>query len=64
MNYNHLLQEPVQFIDGYALAPDRPGHGLALSAEARTTYAQPDFTRTEDRLAEFVPPAPVKLVNF
>lgn len=61
MNYNHLLQEPIQFINGYALAPDRPGHGLALSAEARTTYARPDFARPEDRLAEFVPPAPVKL---
>ncbi len=61
MNYNHLLQEPVQFIDGYALAPDRPGHGLTLSVEARTTYARPDFARPEDRLAEFVPPAPVEL---
>ena len=61
MNYNHLLQEPIQFIDGYAIAPDRPGHGLTLSAEARTTYAQPDFVRSEDKLAEFVPPSPVKL---
>ena len=61
MNYNHLLQEPIQFIDGYAIAPDRPGHGLTLSAEARTTYAQPDFVQSEDKRAEFVPPSLVKL---
>ena len=36
-------------------------YGLTLSAEARTTYAQPDFVRFEDKLAEFVPPSSVKL---
>lgn len=38
--YDHLIAEPVQFADGYALAPDRPGHGLALSAAARTEWAR------------------------
>ena len=61
LNYNHLLHEPIRFIDGYAIAPERPGHGLALSAEARMTYAQPDFTQPKDRLAEDVPPSPVRL---
>jgi L-alanine-DL-glutamate epimerase-like enolase superfamily enzyme len=29
-DYDHLIAEPVRFEGGYALAPDRPGHGLAL----------------------------------
>ncbi len=42
-DYNQLVNEPVQFDGGYALAPDRPGHGLTLSEAARTEYARPTF---------------------
>jgi L-alanine-DL-glutamate epimerase-like enolase superfamily enzyme len=41
LSYNHLLEEPVRFQDGYALLPDRPGHGLRLAESARDEYAQP-----------------------
>jgi L-alanine-DL-glutamate epimerase-like enolase superfamily enzyme len=41
LDYNQLLEQPIQFEDGYALVPDRPGHGLALSAAARSEYARP-----------------------
>ena len=30
-DYNQLIADPIEFIDGYAIAPDRPGHGLELS---------------------------------
>jgi L-alanine-DL-glutamate epimerase-like enolase superfamily enzyme len=30
-DYNHLVAEPVRFEQGYAIAPDRPGHGLTLA---------------------------------
>ncbi len=39
LNFNHLVEEPIQFIDGYAVAPDRPGHGLVLSEKARRELA-------------------------
>ncbi len=29
-DYDDLIMEPVQFEDGYAIAPERPGHGLRL----------------------------------
>ena len=41
-DYNQLLAEPVRFEAGYAIAPDRPGHGLALSEAARHEYAKPE----------------------
>ncbi len=31
LSYNHLLETPIEFCDGYAVAPDRPGHGLRLA---------------------------------
>jgi L-alanine-DL-glutamate epimerase-like enolase superfamily enzyme len=40
-DYNQLVEEPVRFEGGYALAPERPGHGLTLSEAARTEYARP-----------------------
>jgi L-alanine-DL-glutamate epimerase-like enolase superfamily enzyme len=40
LSYNHLLETPIEFCDGYAIAPDRPGHGLRLAAAARE-LAQP-----------------------
>jgi L-alanine-DL-glutamate epimerase-like enolase superfamily enzyme len=41
-DYDQLIAEPVVFKDGYALAPERPGHGLTLAEEARTAYAVPN----------------------
>jgi L-alanine-DL-glutamate epimerase-like enolase superfamily enzyme len=52
-NYNHLVEEPVAIVDGYLIAPDRPGHGLALGDEARRVYAAPEVLPF-DRL----PPVP------
>ena len=40
--YEHLVEEPVAFEGGYAIAPERPGHGLALAEAARREYARPD----------------------
>ncbi|MGK9169240.1 mandelate racemase/muconate lactonizing enzyme family protein [Inquilinus limosus] len=51
-NYNHLVEEPIAMRDGFAYAPDRPGHGLALSARARAGAA-PEVLRPEE-----LPPAP------
>ncbi len=39
--YNHLLDVPIEFSDGDAIAPDRPGHGLRMSEAARSEFAQP-----------------------
>jgi L-alanine-DL-glutamate epimerase-like enolase superfamily enzyme len=41
LSYNHLLETPIQFQEGYAMLPDRPGHGLRLDENARKEYAQP-----------------------
>ncbi len=40
-DYNQLVEQPIQFEQGYALVPDRPGHGLVLSEAARSEYARP-----------------------
>jgi L-alanine-DL-glutamate epimerase-like enolase superfamily enzyme len=40
--YEHLVEEPVAFEGGYAVAPERPGHGLVLAEAARREYARPD----------------------
>lgn len=39
-DYDQLIAEPVRFVDGHAIAPDRPGHGLALSDAARSEWAR------------------------
>ena len=31
-NFDHLVEKPVEITDGWAIAPDRPGHGLTLGA--------------------------------
>jgi L-alanine-DL-glutamate epimerase-like enolase superfamily enzyme len=41
-NYDLLAEEPVEIRDGWAYAPDRPGHGLVLSDTARRDWARPD----------------------
>jgi len=38
-DYDQLIAQPIRFVDGYALAPDRPGHGLVLSDAARSAWA-------------------------
>ncbi len=40
-NYDHLVDQPVEIVDGWAMAPDRPGHGLVLSETARRDWARP-----------------------
>src|SRR5262245_8813772 len=41
-SYDALVEQTVQFEGGYAIAPERPGHGLVLSDAARNEYARPD----------------------
>jgi L-alanine-DL-glutamate epimerase-like enolase superfamily enzyme len=47
-NYDHLLEHPVERRDGFAFAPNRPGHGLALSERARRELAVPEVLAAED----------------
>jgi L-alanine-DL-glutamate epimerase-like enolase superfamily enzyme len=35
-NFEHLVQQPIEISNGWAIAPDRPGHGLALRAPQAT----------------------------
>jgi L-alanine-DL-glutamate epimerase-like enolase superfamily enzyme len=59
-NYNHLVEEPVRMQDGFAIAPDRPGHGLVLSESARTAHASPDVLPLES-LAPPPASSPIRL---
>ena len=47
-NFDHLVDEPVEIRDGWAYAPDRPGHGLVLSETARSEWARPDVLKREE----------------
>jgi L-alanine-DL-glutamate epimerase-like enolase superfamily enzyme len=40
-NFDHLVETPIEIREGYAYAPDRLGHGLVLSEEARHEWARP-----------------------
>jgi L-alanine-DL-glutamate epimerase-like enolase superfamily enzyme len=40
-NFDHLVEQPIEIRDGFAWAPDRPGHGLVLSDRARSDWARP-----------------------
>ena len=42
-NYDHLVNEPVRIENGWAYAPNRPGHGLTLSETARKQWSRPDI---------------------
>lgn len=42
-NFDHLIQEPIEIRDGWAYAPDRPGHGLILSEDARREWSRPEI---------------------
>jgi len=39
--WNELAVESIQFADGYACAPDRPGHGIELNRETLERCSQP-----------------------
>lgn len=40
LEYNRIVEQPVLVENGCALAPERAGHGLELSASGRATYGQ------------------------
>ncbi len=48
-NFDHLVDQPIEIREGWAYAPDRPGHGLVLSATARREWSSPDVLAS-DRL--------------
>lgn len=50
-NYDFLVEQPIEIRDGYAYAPDRPGHGLVLSEAARRDWARPEIL-SRDALGE------------
>lgn len=59
-NFDHLVDQPIEIRDGYAYAPDRPGHGLVLSEEARSTWARPKrLARSELGAAPHNPRLPI-----
>ncbi|WP_370880063.1 mandelate racemase/muconate lactonizing enzyme family protein [Labrys monachus] len=60
-NFGHLVEEPVEIRDGYAYAPDRPGHGLVLSEAARRDWARPAVLR-RDQLGE-APAGPIRTLK-
>ena len=41
-NFDHLVDQPIEIRDGWAYAPDRPGHGLVLSETARRDWSRPN----------------------
>jgi L-alanine-DL-glutamate epimerase-like enolase superfamily enzyme len=47
-NFDHLVDQPVSIVDGWAYAPDRPGHGLVLSESARRDWARPKLLPRAD----------------
>lgn len=55
-NFDHLVEQPVEIRDGWAYAPDRPGHGLVLSETARREWSRPKLLpRSELGEAPFNP---------
>lgn len=47
-NFDHLVEQPVEIRDGWAYAPDRPGHGLVLSEAARNEWARPEVLQRDE----------------
>jgi L-alanine-DL-glutamate epimerase-like enolase superfamily enzyme len=41
LRWNELAVQPVEFRDGLAIAPDRPGHGIELDRDKLAHYAAP-----------------------
>ena len=59
-NFEHLVEEPMEIRDGWIHAPDRPGHGLALSDSARRDWARPEIL-SHEKLGE--PPGNPHVAN-
>jgi L-alanine-DL-glutamate epimerase-like enolase superfamily enzyme len=58
-NLDHLVDAPIEIRDGWAYAPDRPGHGLVLSEAARREWSRPKLLpRTDLGDAPFNPRVP------
>jgi L-alanine-DL-glutamate epimerase-like enolase superfamily enzyme len=47
-NFDHLVEQPIKISDGWAFAPDRPGHGLVLSDAARREWSRPEILSREE----------------
>ncbi|MCX5513151.1 mandelate racemase [Kaistia algarum] len=47
-NFDHLVEQPIEIRDGWAYAPERPGHGLVLSEAAKREHATPDVIASAD----------------
>jgi L-alanine-DL-glutamate epimerase-like enolase superfamily enzyme len=47
-NFDHLVEEPVEIRDGWAYAPERPGHGLVLDEAARAEWSRPELLARAD----------------
>lgn len=58
-NAGHLVEEPVRIAEGRAHAPEGAGHGLRLSAAARTVHAVPE-PLPEEGLAAVVESAMIR----
>jgi L-alanine-DL-glutamate epimerase-like enolase superfamily enzyme len=46
-NFDHLVEQTMEIHDGWIHAPDRPGHGLVLSENARRNWARPEILPRE-----------------
>jgi len=46
-NFDHLVDQPIEIRDGYAYAPDRPGHGLVLNETTRREQSRPTLLSRE-----------------
>ena len=53
LSYDHLLETPIEFVDGYAIAPDRPGHGLRLSEVGPERARPAAVTATRSRASRW-----------
>lgn len=52
-NFEHLIEQPVEIRDGWAYAPQRPGHGLVLSETTRTEWACPEILPHDELVVPF-----------
>ena len=39
--WNRLAKQPIRFESGFAIAPDRPGHGIEIDSDALEEFARP-----------------------
>jgi|TARA_B110000116_G_scaffold246751_1_gene238705 galactonate dehydratase len=43
--YNRVLTEPIEFVDGYLTLPDKPGLGVALDVEFMAAHPDPHWAQ-------------------